>query len=513
MIPAYEVRGRLLGLTAVAFVTLCIFSLSAWVWSRHAANLKELATDRFSLPYLLTLLVLLYFFLVTARAAHEPQYALFLTGRAQEAIFLRKWEMLIAPLVALATMGVGYYQQPWQIPLSLVSWLAALWAIYGVVKDITGAWLRPIKRENYFLLEPGKPDSHVAFLPKEPMNKTPEGYRVVSPTWGGRLICVPTSTDWNVVHGFLCSEIVNQAFQDKNSVLSKKSLKILDKSYELPSTLEKYAEIALIHTRAKGGLLHNEQKIRLRSDPFKLLENKSNLVEVQKTSYYLSVCTNELSRFEITGLDAPDKDGFVMFDFVRKKNTGEMIGLDHSELSNHMGGSTLAITHDGKILLVKQGRLTVVSSGLLAPSGSGSFDWNDRQAASGNFTRLIRTALERELMEECGLDPQDISETILLGMGRDLARGGKPDFFGVTLLNRNEGKFEPTVKIAEVGFVDFHDHIELSCLTADALKSQLNSWINQNAHRCSSALIVNLKLLINANPEVFKAILSHIGSC
>lgn len=509
MISKYQLRGRLLGLTTAAIVLIAITAICSFLWFRHSIPLLEITKDRFSFPLVLALLVLLYLLLITARAAHEPQYSMFLMGRAQELIFLRQWDLLIAPLVVLASLAVGYFKEPWQLPLSIVGWIAALYAVYGFVKDITGAWLRPVDRESHFLLESTPNVVKESNLCGE---DPPEAFRLLAQHWKGRTLYVSTKpADWKLIEDFLICDQVNLALQDPDSNLSQRKVSHRSKPYQLPRNLNQYRETALIHTRAKGGLLHNEKKIRLCTDLVKLLDpNNTEPVVVQKTSYYLGICSNELTRFEITARDVTPPVSNDLFSFVRKNNGG-VIGLDRSELSNHMGGGTVAITANGKVLISKQGRLNVISPGRLAPSGSGSFDWKDKQVASKDFSNLIRTGLERELMEECSFSPSDLAKTIILGMGRDLARGGKPEFFGVTLLARNEETVHPTISRAEVGFVDLHhDDIDLFTSNTKDLQNKLDDWLEDNRQRCSTALIVNLKLLRDASPQVHAEIFSHV---
>lgn len=470
-----------------------------------------MSEDRLSISYFIALLICFYFLLIAIRAAHEPQYSMFLYGRIQEIVFLRQWTILIGPFVSLTFLALGYYIEPWQIPLSFLGWLTAFYSVYSLVKDITGAWLRPVQRERYFLLEITGSETGASNSDRLPVTP-PEGFCVMSSRWRGRALCVPVTTDWDELHGFLISANVNSALQDAASDLSSRMVIRRPKAYKLPKPLEHFRETALIHMRAKGGLLHNESKIRLCSDPAKLLEMKTRgAVEIQRTSYYFSVCSNELTRFQIFGRDAPTRVGYDLFNFVRRESSHILIDLESSELSNHIGGATLAITPTGKLLMSKQGRLNLVSAGLLASSGAGSFDWKDQDKSPLNFGELIRRGLERELMEECGFSPRDIKKTIVLGMGRDLSRGGKPEFFGVTLLARSEDLTQPNVSAAEVGFVDFHDHLELDLSTPDQLKERLNEWLDRNRQRCSTTLVINLKLLMNASEQVHQEIFSHLN--
>jgi hypothetical protein len=511
MFSGYELRGRLFGLIASLVVLVSITAICTWLWTYHSAPLLEIAKDRFSLSFVLALLILLYLLLIALRAAHEPQYGMYLFGRAQEVIFLRQVGILVAPFIVMASLGISYGIERWQLPLSLVGWLAAFCAVIGFIKDITGAWLRPIELERFFLLPTVQPEAGKKLLTESSI-KPPEDCRQLMPTWQGRVLCVPTTTDWEVLNGFLISPKVNLALQNSNSVLSKRELKRLATAYKLPESLLNFRETALIHTRAKGGLLHNESKIRLCDDLFRNLDTTtSRPIEIQKTSYYLSVCSNELTGFEIIPRDGASRTGTDLFNYVRLAPSGMVIDLKNSQLSNHLGGGTLGITRQGKIFLNKQGRLNVVSPGLLVPSGSGSFDWKDQRRAT-DLSTLVKTGLERELIEECGLAPANIGKTIVLGMGRDLARGGKPEFFGVTLLIENDQVVQPSIKVAEVGFVDLHDDIDLVLGKPEHIVEQLEKWLDKNHARCSTTLVLNLRLLIAASPEVHAEIFSHLNA-
>lgn len=508
MIPVYELRRRILGIVLTVILLLAVFAICALLWNRHSTALSNIAQDRFSLSFVLALLICLYLLIIFVRAAHEPQYSMFLIGRVQEVIFLRQWGMLIAPIVVLVSLAVGYYKQPWQIPLSLVGWPAALYAIYGFVKDITGAWLRPINREKYFLLEFNHAEISDGVDSTNPVS---DEYRRIEKPWKGRYLYVPVESDWDLQDGFLTSKRVNFSLQSEESSLLNRSLKIRSTQYKLPKSLNDYRETALIYTRSKGGLLHNENKIRLCSDLERMIrKGDDKSIEIQKTNYYFGVCSNEITRFEIIARDATNNKGKDLFSFFQFDN-GVLIDLDRSELSNHIGGGTLAITPKGVLILSKQGRLNVVSAGLLVSSGAGSFDWSDQKNGADNLSSLIRNGLERELIEECGISQNDIEETIVLGMGRDISRGGKPEFFGVTLIANLGESVQPMIKVAEIGFVDFHDEIKLSFTKPESIKSELTEWLSNNRKRCSPTLIFNLILLINADSTVHKKIFSHVN--
>lgn len=494
-------------LFAVTVTLLCLLCL--WAWGRFEAPLRMIFADPLSVGTVIGLFVLLYLLLIASRAGQERQYALFLQGRFQELLFLRQWKFFIAPATVAVSLAAGYAIQGWTLPLTVVSWIAAVVGIYGFVRDVSGMWLRPVEHERYFFL-PAKTASDTHWMRDDANIAAPPGYRMLAP-WKGRRICVPAEgNDWRIEQGFLTSAQVNEALQDDNSSLSQRALGRLDDAYTLPDALERYAETALIHLRAKGSLLHNEAKIRLASDPIRLLHAAPGKpILIQRTSYYASVCSNELACLVVAPKDEP-KSTLDLFSTVRHTHTGVLYDLDVSELSNHMGGGTLALTPGGKLLLSKQGRLAAVAAGLLAPAGAGSFDWSDQRGAQ-SFGALIRTGLERELREECGLQPQHIVRTIVLGMSRQLARGGKPDFYGVTLLEGRASALQPRVHAGEIGLVDHHDCIALVGGGANNLRQQIEEWLSREREHCSPALLMNLRLLMEASEETHAALLLHMG--
>lgn len=115
---------------------------------------------------------------------------------------------------------------------------------------------------------------------------------------------------------------------------------------------------------------------------------------------------------------------------------GRLRALAESVLADAVGISTLAVTADGQLVLVPQSRRNVGSPLLLAPSGSGSLsptDLNDHR--SQVLQGIIRRGMERELREETGIRQDEIRTTSVVGFGRWLERGAKPEFFGITQLS------------------------------------------------------------------------------
>jgi len=74
-----------------------------------------------------------------------------------------------------------------------------------------------------------------------------------------------------------------------------------------------------------------------------------------------------------------------------------------------------------------------------------------------SLQRLLADAMERELREECGLEigaTDPVVQTRVLGFARLVRRGGKPEFFGVSLLDMQADDIESETH--EVGLLGSH---------------------------------------------------------
>ena len=240
------------------------------------------------------------------------------------------------------------------------------------------------------------------------------------------------------------SGIAAAIFQDKlNSELNLTNvpLAVAKRPFTLPTKIKPFRRWVLSKQRGAS----NGQKIRLDADLSAEQLINGNPARISRTDYFSSLCTNELGLTEIResiGFGSCRDDAKSLFDGRSLWLTGEpdwqIKPLDSSDCSNHIGVSTLAISSKGIIPLIRQPSKSAQSSGLLAPSGSGSLDWQDLAGAQAGpsltFPKLITYAMDRELREECGLTPGDLQQTYLVGYARMLHRAGKPEFFGITLL-------------------------------------------------------------------------------
>lgn len=184
----------------------------------------------------------------------------------------------------------------------------------------------------------------------------------------------------------------------------------------------------------RSGEYSNDAKIRIASDFI-----KKDTVDIQQTDYLSSLMTDQLGWDQVRSkaVTADLTPEVILRDissFIDIR-TGHLKGFAEAAVSNQLGASTLAFSNDGFLMIVDQNDRNLQSQNLLAPSGSGSLDWGDvADCDAGDLLALVRYGANRELQEECALDPDGhraaiSSDVMVIGFARMLHRAGKPEFF------------------------------------------------------------------------------------
>src|SRR5215207_5420508 len=114
-----------------------------------------------------------------------------------------------------------------------------------------------------------------------------------------------------------------------------------------------------------------------------------------------------------------------------------------------------------------------------------------------SLSALVIPAMERELAEECGIPRSAIERTIIIGYARLLHRGGKPEYFGVSIVDFSTDRM--WVAISERIFTHNHDYWHLDCFsTEQMLADGLNKLIHLRRNSsCSILLVLNLKVFLD----------------
>lgn len=198
--------------------------------------------------------------------------------------------------------------------------------------------------------------------------------------------------------------------------------------YVLPSGLANIAPYVMSNS-ARGHWPFNGPNVRLCTDIDQDFLKQGRPAVVQRSNFFSLLCSNELTRWDI---EAPD-GAFHFRENYLFDGSGDFRRLDSSKLDNSVGVSTLAITTDDHLVVTLQTTRSQASSGRLAPSGSGALEPRDYPNSSLLQEFICRGAV-RELHEETTISRTAIGRSVVVGYGRWLDRGGKPEFFCVTAL-------------------------------------------------------------------------------
>ncbi len=185
-------------------------------------------------------------------------------------------------------------------------------------------------------------------------------------------------------------------------------------------------------------------------------------------------------------------------------NDGQLFDLDYSSCANYIGASTIAITKDDYIIIGQQGDHSKANPGRYAPSGSGSVNYSDLKV-SRNFNSLLINAMEREFSEENNCSPEkDSIKTILIGYCRLIERGGKPDFFGITRINKNLSELSISNKFSEKGIAKNSIMIKIDPVLG--LGRSLEGFCQQHIEKkkLSIQLKIMTDIIINAEEEILE---------
>ena len=198
-----------------------------------------------------------------------------------------------------------------------------------------------------------------------------------------------------------------------------------EEPYRLPRTLKASAPYVLPVCN-HGRLVFNGKVVGMRGDPLPPGSCQAPPIMLHIARFFDSQCSNEMCTLRITHRDTGEE-----FDPRRNLLTsanGHLRTLAESSLADVIGISTLAMTSDGALVLVRQSSRNVASPLLLAPSGSGSLDSRDlTQDGTGTLQNIVRHGMERELCEETGIRPEEIRNTAVVGFARWLERGATQD--------------------------------------------------------------------------------------
>ncbi len=254
------------------------------------------------------------------------------------------------------------------------------------------------------------------------------------------------------------------------------------------------------HSKSKGKMFFNDRKISLLST----LTSDTTSVDVFESSYYLSYLTNDLASKKVTTelekgssmilWSAMSKFPFV-YDVSTKKN--RMKSLEASNFSNHMGGNTIAFADNGEMILWQQSKSAQRSEDLIAPTGSGSLDFEDYINHPTHLFPMVIEGMERELSEESTTEGDELinlaEKTKIIGFYRWVSKAGLPGFLGVT---KFKSGVKPVPNSSEVEVLKFEEQgIDLFVENAAQLIELIDALLHYERANLSVPLFANLKAL------------------
>lgn len=268
------------------------------------------------------------------------------------------------------------------------------------------------------------------------------------------------------------------------------------KRYYAPYECRDNAYAILMDSFGQKRHFRDGKKIRMMSDLSTLIKEDCPCIYLTKTTYFNSTLTNEISFKEITS----EKN--VLYKFEGKNlltNTrNQLSSLEESFCSNHIGVTTLFVTSDNKVIILKQGKGNNIDPYEYIPSASGSMDFSDfKNNKHKSFGKLVSVAMERELREECNLHKNIHITTKIVGFGRLLNRGGKPEFFGISKSNNLDSV--QALKLIKEGKEIKKGYISSDVLLFDVDKSLVETIKNSISSNMSAQLKHYLDYLLHQN--------------
>lgn len=281
----------------------------------------------------------------------------------------------------------------------------------------------------------------------------------------------------NKIEKFIMSDEVNKKILEQDLRIREIG------SFVLANRVRKIIPFALNKAFNSNRILYNSNLVRLTDD----ILLGTNKVRVQKTNYFQGLCTNEMVYHRLKSC-LELENGFFDGKSLLVYEGNVLRPLYDSPCSNYLGVSTLAVTKDKRIILLRQSSKAAVNRRMWAPSGSGSVDYKDLKKAK-TIQDLVGMAMERELREECGLKNRKIKmKTKVIGFARLLERGGKPDFFGITYVDVNCSEIgKLTWETNEVECLDFENYSDIV--------EKLKDFINKNKGAVSIQLYITKQIL------------------
>jgi hypothetical protein len=311
-------------------------------------------------------------------------------------------------------------------------------------------------------------------------------------------------------HSLIYSKEINNLLRKH---IFEVKLKLLDRSYKYKLLQSKFThekefikEVLLMQYFDSYNAKHkqefyNDKKISLKNSLYKeTFNNLDKNLDVFESDYYSSYLTNDLSLKNIINNNNSMPTN-IKFPY-EAENTNSLQSIEDTGFSNHIGVNVIAITRDNKIKLWKQGSKALRSAGLLAPTGSGSLDFEDFEGLSNrngsivSLGDLIELGMRRELLEESHQVGKKINDFIynikVIGFYRWASKAGLPGFLGVARLTVDAHELEANISEVENG--DVNQITEFDASNMESMQASISKILEMKDH-LSAPLYANLAIL------------------
>lgn len=279
---------------------------------------------------------------------------------------------------------------------------------------------------------------------------------------------------------------------------SQNAIDLDSRRYKLPKPIDEFYRVIFRELPTK---LHttNDAKVRLVTQMHRRQLGSSAPIRLQRTDYYSGLATNEAAPYVLYS----PSHGELFRGSDHFFRDGELLPLEQSSASNHIGVTTLVLTRDLRLAYQLQGR-NMIDSNKHAASGSGSLDWEDVKrfetlfGRTPHFEDLVRFGMEREAIEEIGVvEDRSRMKTWLTGYARLIHRGGKPDFFGLTVVDQDSAELR--IRKDEERRVKRIKYLELDNLDGKYVVQRLKAFLSERElHRdIGISFILSLRLAVD----------------
>lgn len=223
--------------------------------------------------------------------------------------------------------------------------------------------------------------------------------------------------------------------------------------------------------------------------------------------HYLTLQTVYYDDFVHTNLvlDAKDTQGRSLRDFIH--HDGSLEAVEESKLGNNFGINILIFTAEGNLIIQKRSEDVAFRKGEYCPSASGTFEEIDLSEKEYEYNaNNLKQYITREFREEVGIHSDHVTELKILGITRELIRGGEPEMFAFAKIDLTQNEVIQLSKKAqdryEVGMLVFHP-FDLRLLNKEHFNShdvrcwgiQIDKFLDIYGYKSSVPLTTAIALL------------------